>query len=84
MSHIKDIVLYNNGDGNYEITIMTKAIIVSEKLSMLKLLKLNLIFFNENKHWNGRVEWNPPAIYKSSCNIDINYFPFDYQGNILN
>lgn len=54
---LPDIVLYNNADGNYEVTIMTKAII-------------------DNK---GTVIWNPPAIYKSSCLMDVRYFPFDQQ-----
>jgi len=54
---LPDIVLYNNADGNYEVTIMTKAIL----------------------HWNGRVKWNPPAIYKSYCGIDVEFFPFDEQ-----
>ncbi|KAH7931860.1 hypothetical protein HPB49_025826 [Dermacentor silvarum] len=46
-----------SADGNYEVTIMTKAII----------------------HEDGRVVWNPPAIYKSFCQIDVQYFPFDKQ-----
>ena len=54
---IPDIVLYNNADGNYEVTIMTKAVI----------------------HYDGKVLWNPPAIFKSACEIDITYFPFDEQ-----
>lgn len=54
---LPDIVLYNNADGNYEVTIMTKAIL----------------------HYNGRVTWNPPAIYKSYCGIDVEFFPFDEQ-----
>ncbi|GMT30642.1 hypothetical protein PFISCL1PPCAC_21939, partial [Pristionchus fissidentatus] len=54
---LPDIVLYNNADGNYQVTIMTKA----------KLMH------------NGTVEWAPPAIYKSMCTIDVEFFPFDGQ-----
>ncbi|CAK9299887.1 unnamed protein product [Gordionus sp. m RMFG-2023] len=54
---LPDIVLYNNADGNYEITLMTKATL----------------------HFSGRVLWEPPAIYKSYCPIDVEYFPFDQQ-----
>ena len=46
-----------SADGNYEVTIMTKA----------------------QLHFTGKVVWNPPAIYKSSCDIDVEFFPFDYQ-----
>ncbi|CAK5091059.1 unnamed protein product [Meloidogyne enterolobii] len=46
---LPDIVLYNNADGNYQLS------------------------------YNGTVEWTPPAIYKSMCQIDVEWFPFDAQ-----
>ncbi|XP_032881979.1 neuronal acetylcholine receptor subunit alpha-2-like [Amblyraja radiata] len=57
MIWIPDIVLYNNADGEFAVTHMTKAHLFSA----------------------GRVQWIPPAIYKSSCNIDVTFFPFDQQ-----
>ncbi|XP_077008974.1 neuronal acetylcholine receptor subunit alpha-2 isoform X2 [Tamandua tetradactyla] len=57
MIWVPDIVLYNNADGEFAITHMTKA----------------HLFFT------GAVHWAPPAIYRSSCSIDVTFFPFDQQ-----
>ncbi|OXB55364.1 hypothetical protein ASZ78_002433 [Callipepla squamata] len=29
--------------------------------------------------YDGMISWTPPAIFKSSCPMDITFFPFDYQ-----
>ncbi|XP_077638613.1 neuronal acetylcholine receptor subunit alpha-2 [Lonchura striata] len=57
MIWIPDLVLYNNADGEFAVTHMTKA----------------------HLSWDGTVKWTPPAIYKSSCSIDVTFFPFDQQ-----
>lgn len=54
---LPDIILYNNADGDYHITTMTKATL----------------------YHHGLVKWEPPAIFKSSCDINVRYFPFDEQ-----
>lgn len=54
---VPDLVLYNNADGNYEVTYKSNCVVYSD----------------------GSVHWIPPAIYQSSCYIDVLYFPFDQQ-----
>lgn len=56
-----DVNKYWSADGNFEVTLATKATL----------------------WWNGLVEWKPPAIYKSSCEIDVEYFPFDEQTCVM-
>lgn len=54
---IPDIVLLNNADGNYELTLVAKARLFS----------------------NGTVVWKPPTMFRSTCEIDVEFFPFDVQ-----
>ncbi|XP_004478328.2 neuronal acetylcholine receptor subunit beta-3 [Dasypus novemcinctus] len=54
---LPDIVLFENADGRFEGSLMTKVIV----------------------RYNGTVIWTPPASYKSSCTIDVKFFPFDRQ-----
>jgi len=30
-------------------------------------------------HFDGTVEWMPPGLFKTTCDVDIRYFPFDDQ-----
>ncbi|VDD88390.1 unnamed protein product [Enterobius vermicularis] len=54
---LPDIVLFNNADGNYEVSFKPNVVI----------------------EYTGQMLWVPPAIYKSSCIIDVEFFPFDEQ-----
>ncbi|KAL7840648.1 hypothetical protein AOLI_G00259710 [Acnodon oligacanthus] len=38
----------------------------------------NVLVYND-----GFVYWLPPAIFRSSCSINVNYFPFDWQNCTL-
>jgi nicotinic acetylcholine receptor len=59
-----DIVLFNNADGNYEASYKPNVVVYADV---------------QDGPDNTNILWIPPAIYKSSCTIDVKYFPFDEQ-----
>ena len=61
-------------------------IVILKKLNWLIPIKywqyrfINLTtIFPVTIHDNGTVEWQPAALYQTSCGIDTKYFPFDSQ-----
>ena len=60
-SFLSPFLSASSADGNFEVTLSTKA----------------------TMYHSGLIEWKPPAIYKSSCEIDVEYFPFDEQTCVL-
>jgi hypothetical protein len=61
MTFVKKPFFHFSADGNFEVTLATKATLMA----------------------TGKVEWKPPAIYHSSCEMDVEYFPFDEQTCVM-
>ncbi|GIY35325.1 acetylcholine receptor subunit alpha-like 1 [Caerostris extrusa] len=74
---LPDIVLYNKKEDNVEVNISHPfhTIGINWMLTVLR----STIMTKAILHYDGKVIWKPPAIYKSSCGIDVEYFPFDEQ-----
>jgi len=66
------------GLSNMVIGVMLKCIFFSADGHYEVTLMTKAIVYN-----NGLVIWQPPAVYKSSCSIDVEYFPYDVQTCIL-
>ncbi|KAH8360040.1 hypothetical protein KR093_010255, partial [Drosophila rubida] len=75
---VPDIVLYNNWDGNYEVSLDLIALKTMRHPLWLVLGQVTLMTKATLKY-TGEVFWEPPAIYKSSCEMNVEYFPYDEQ-----
>lgn len=72
---------------NYLLAVPMKNILLSWCISFLCLICLSSAvgdFQVEGKtkallRYDGMITWTPPAIFKSSCPMDITFFPFDHQ-----
>ncbi|KAL3116696.1 hypothetical protein niasHT_000774 [Heterodera trifolii] len=65
---VPDFVLYDNAAGDPDITCFGWRC-----FSQLNFWPFSKVSFN------GRVYWQPPAIYKSFCPIKVKWFPYDKQ-----
>ncbi len=57
--------------------------IVNERIIMYSLDDPTRSLFNTNfrisLESDGKVLWNAPGVVKTTCGIDVEHFPFDYQ-----
>jgi len=70
--------------------VISHFIVVSITITNAKLLYFSADDFtvgymptNAMVHSNGHVFWAPPARLRSSCKVDITYFPFDQQSCLM-
>lgn len=66
------------------------------KNNLILLIDTDIVLFNNfdgnyevnqltkaTVYHTGLIVWNPPALYKSTCKIDVEYFPFDQQSCLM-